>query len=79
MGSWTEDDVAQLRAAVASGVLTVVYDGPPRRQITYQDLKQMRDLLADMERSVSGRTTHRVAAFSKGFRNAGRSSFRRNE
>lgn len=70
MPTWTEADMAPLRAAIASGVLTVVYDGPPRRQITYQSLGEMRALLASMERDIAraaGRPTVRFASTSKGF------------
>lgn len=78
---WTEDDVATLRAAVASGVLTVSFAGPPARTITYQSLEAMRSLLADMRRDVAGSSaiTHRQATFSKGFRRGGGTSWRRNE
>jgi hypothetical protein len=52
--TWTDAERISLRAAVASGVLTVIYDGPPRRQVTYQSLAEMRSLLASMEASVTG-------------------------
>jgi hypothetical protein len=32
-GTWTQADIDKLKAAVASGALTVSYDGPPRRSI----------------------------------------------
>jgi hypothetical protein len=57
--AWTQAEVDALRAAVASGVLTVVYDGPPRRQVTYQSLQQMRELLSSMVQSVDQVTTGR--------------------
>lgn len=63
---WTDDEIATLRKAVASGVLTVVYDGPPRRMITYQSLAEMRDLLASMTSSSSTGTPYRLAATRKG-------------
>jgi hypothetical protein len=70
MSTWTEADVVALKAAAASGILTVRYDGPPARQITYQNLKEMRDLLAEMVSSVAasqGRSPYILAATRKGF------------
>lgn len=64
---WTEDDIAKLKKAVASGVLTVSYAGPPARTITYQSLESMRKLLAEMLGQVRGRTAYRHVAFKKGF------------
>ena len=62
--AWTQAHVTTLQAAVASGVLTVSYNG---RSTTYQSLSEMRALLADMERQVSATTrTYRLAAVSKG-------------
>jgi hypothetical protein len=66
--TWTQDDIDTLKAAIASGVLTVSYAGPPARTITYQNLAEMRELLADMNRQVSEAPTRRLAQFSKGFR-----------
>lgn len=70
MASWTESDVATLRAAIASGVLSVEYAGPPARRITYQGLSEMRSLLAQMVAEVSTsagtRTNYRLASTSKG-------------
>ncbi len=69
---WTQDDIDKLKAAVASGVLSVSYAGPPARNITYQSLAAMRSLLAEMVGQVSasstGGTKFRRAAFGKGFR-----------
>lgn len=72
-GIWTQDEVDTLKSAVASGVLTVIYAGPPQRQVTYQSLEAMRSLLAEMVRSVaadngSPKTSFRRVAFGKGFR-----------
>lgn len=66
MASWTQQDLDNLRAAVASGVLSVRYDGPPARSVTYHSLSEMRSLLAEMERSVNGTTSYRLAKTSKG-------------
>jgi hypothetical protein len=71
MSVWTQEDVDTLKAAIASGVLTVAYDGPPRRLITYQSLAEMRSLLAEMIADVAGaagtRKTVRLATSRKGF------------
>lgn len=64
---WSQSDIDTLKAAIASGVVSVSYAGPPARTITYQSLDQMRSLLAEMQRSVSGSTSYRRVAFSKGF------------
>jgi hypothetical protein len=70
MASWTQEDVDKLKAAVASGILTVRYDGPPGRTITYQSLSEMRALLASMEQDVAREagtaTSYRLAATRKG-------------
>ena len=71
MALWSQDDIDTLKAAVASGVLTVSYAGPPSRTITYQSLAEMRSLLAEMVADVaesSGtRKRYRVSAHTKGF------------
>lgn len=64
---WTQADVDQLKAAIATGVLSVDYEGPPKRMVTYQSLGAMRALLAEMVRQVNGTTSFRRASFSKGF------------
>ena len=70
IGVWTVEEYNSLRAAVASGVLTVTYSGPPSRTVTYQSLSAMRSLLAEMVislDSVSGtRKNYRLAATRKG-------------
>jgi hypothetical protein len=78
---WTADDVANLKAAIASGVLTVSFAGPPARTVTYQDLGEMRKLLAEMIRDVNGTATvtHRNAVVSRGFRRIGCAPWRRND
>lgn len=80
--AWTQDDIDTLKAAVRSGVLSVSFSGPPSRTITYQSLDAMRSLLAEMEAAVTaaaGGTRYRRARVLRGFRDGGRSSFRRNE
>lgn len=66
---WTQEDLDTLKAAVRSGVLTVSYNGPPARTVTYQSLDAMRSLLAEMRREVSGSTTrgYRLGRVRKGF------------
>lgn len=68
---WTQADIDSLRAAVASGVLTVSYNGPPARTITYQSLPEMRKLLAEMVGQVGDaagtRTRVRYGTVKKGF------------
>ncbi len=69
--AWTQADVEKLEAAVSSGILTVSYDGPPRRQMTYQSLAAMRDLLREMKNDVAAaagdQKGFRLASFSGGF------------
>ncbi len=70
MGMWSQADVDNLKTAVASGILTVAYDGPPRRSVTYQDLGAMRSLLSSMQADVAataGQSSYRLAATRKGF------------
>lgn len=71
MATWSQADVDTLKAAVASGVLSVRYAGPPAREITYQSLAEMRKLLAEMVADVGAQTgarpSFRLAGFKKGF------------
>lgn len=64
--AWTQAEIDKLKAAIASGVLTVSYAGPPARSITYQSLAEMRNLLAEMEASTSTGPKYRLAATRKG-------------
>jgi phosphate uptake regulator len=69
MSTWTQADVDSLKAAVASGILTVRFDGPPSRMITYQSLREMRDLLASMLSDVAssqGKASYILASTRKG-------------
>ncbi len=67
---WTQEDIDKLKSAVASGVLTVSFNGPPARSLTYQSLESMRALLAEMVAAVAGaagtRTSYRIGRFRKG-------------
>lgn len=71
MSIWTQQDIDALKSAVAGGVLSVHYAGPPARTVTYQSLEAMRDLLAEMVAGVAGnsgaRPAYRLAAHRKGF------------
>ena len=66
---YTQEEIDTLRAAIASGVLTVSYAGPPARTVTYQSSQAMRDTLAEMVADVneSTRRRYRRASHSKGF------------
>jgi hypothetical protein len=69
--AWTQTDIEALEAAIASGVLSVNYAGPPQRSITYQSTDAMLKALAIMRRQVNsgaGATTFRRVQWSKGFR-----------
>lgn len=69
MATWTQTEIDTLKAAVASGILTVTYDGPPRRSITYQSLAEMRALLSSMQQDVArtaGGSTYRLISTRKG-------------
>lgn len=63
MATWTQQDIDTLKAAVASGVLTVTYSGGSggvSRSITYQSLEAMRALLDDMLAEVEGESGART-------------------
>ena len=68
---YTQAEIDTLRAAVVSGVLSVEYDGPPARRVTYQSLAAMRALLAEMVADVAAaagtRVAVRYASHKKGF------------
>ncbi len=66
--TWTQAEIDELKAAIATGIMTVKYSGPPAREIQYQSLEAMRSLLAEMCAQVGGTTAFRRAAHNKGFR-----------
>ena len=70
MATWTQADLDTLKAAVASGVLSVEYSGPPARRVTYHGLAEMRSLLAEMAASVESaagtRSSYKLAGHRKG-------------
>ena len=63
--AWTQANIDQLRAAVASGGRTVGFGS---RSVTYNSTEEMLALLASMEQAVNGVTTprYRLAEFRKG-------------
>ena len=65
--AWTQAQYDSLEAAIGSGVLSVTYDGPPRRSVTYQNVTEMRTVLAEMRAQLNSAPTHRYAQTSKGF------------
>ncbi len=65
---WVQADIDNLKTAIRGGVKRVVYDGPPKREAEYQDLKEMRALLAEMCAQVASAPTHRRVKWAKGFR-----------
>lgn len=68
--AWTESDVLKLEAAIASGVQTVTFDGPPRRSVTYQTTSEMVKALALMRASIAqaaGKSSVGFASTKKGF------------
>lgn len=66
MAGWTQQDIDTLKAAIASGILSVSYAGPPQRSITYQSLREMRDLLSEMTAGTTERPSYRLARTRKG-------------
>lgn len=69
MALWTQADIDALKAAIATGVMMVRYDGPPARTITYHSLSEMRALLVSMEQTVNPTSapSYRLASTKKGF------------
>jgi hypothetical protein len=65
---WTEQDIAKLEQAIASGVDTVTF--PNGRMIRYQSIDAMMTSLAAMRRAVYGDGIQRgqVVRSGKGFR-----------
>lgn len=70
MATWTQSDIDTLKAAIAGGVKSVTYSGPPARTLEYQSLDEMRSLLASMIQDVAaqaGAAGFSVATTKKGF------------
>lgn len=64
--AWTEAQRDELQAAIATGLLTVRYEGPPAREQTYQSLGAMRALLAEMNRQLAKAPTFRLGVVKSG-------------
>lgn len=58
----TDEQIANLKNAIASGVLSVRYG---ERTVVYQSLSDMRKVLADAEATKSGAPRVRVATVNK--------------
>ena len=54
---YTEDQIRALRAALASGVLTVAYDG---KSVTYRSVDEIKTALAEIENARARETGRRV-------------------
>lgn len=66
--AWTQSDIDTLKAAIASGVRTVKYAGPPSREVTYASTTEMFQALGQMENEVNSPRTYRLAKTKRGFR-----------
>ena len=69
---WTQTHIDNLSEAMAGGVKRVLYDGPPKREIEYQTLSEMEDLLGKMVAHVAGLAgcapSRRLVKTEKGYR-----------
>ncbi|MBS7546238.1 phage head-tail joining protein [Ancylobacter oerskovii] len=65
MASTVSERVEALREAIALGAQRVTYDG---KTVEYRSLKEMRDVLADLEAQAAGRPRRRrrYAVYSSG-------------
>ncbi len=67
--AWTQSDVDALHSAIASGVLSVRYAGPPMREVVYQSIDAMLKALAIAQQAVNraaGAKGFSLASHSKG-------------
>ena len=64
---WTQQEIDELKAAIASGIVEVTYSGPPSHTVKYHSLADMRSLLAEMTRQVGGDAPYRLISTRKGF------------
>lgn len=65
MSGYTQDQVNELRAAIARGALRVSYsNGSTRQEVQYDSLREMRATLAEMERQISAASGKPRARFS---------------
>lgn len=65
--AYTQAQLLNLEVALTQGVLTVEYDGPPKRMVTYQSVAAMTALRAQMIRELNKPPAFRHASFSSGF------------
>lgn len=83
---WTQDDADAVRAAIrklaiGKRVVSVLFSGPPQRNVSYQmvELPTLRALLAEITRELGGGATYRLGATRTGLgippRGAGRGGF----
>lgn len=67
---YSDEDIATLRKALASGIKRVSYAGPPAREIEYQSVADMERALARMisenAAAAGTRSSYRFAAYKKG-------------
>lgn len=63
--SWTKDDVQRLKAAIASGQLSVRHGD---RQVTYQSVEAMLTALDRMEAEVAATTAGRRMSATRRYR-----------
>lgn len=67
--TYTQTQIDELSAAIATGILTVSYSGPPARTITYQSIAamqaQLARMVASLDRAAGTRVTSRRAAYRK--------------
>lgn len=64
--TWSQIDIDALKAAIATGALTVTY--PDGRSITYRSLRDMREIVGMMEREATP-NPRRIGAFTLSPRN----------
>jgi len=62
--AWTQSEIDALKAAIATGVLTVRHG---ETLTTYRSLSEMRALLAMMQGEVNAPTRRTVAKLTRGF------------
>lgn len=65
--AYSQTDIDTLKAAIASGVLTVKFSD---RMVTYQSIREMREALGAMQQEVdsaAGKTTYTLVNTRKGF------------
>jgi hypothetical protein len=68
--TYTQAEIDALKAAIASGILTVRFSGPPERTVQYQSTQAMIEALSQMvaqtNNAAGTRRSIRVAIVKKG-------------